>query len=245
MSRPASRLTPIGRFADASNGTFLVQDEDGVHWVYKPVVGEAPLVDFPPGTLGRREVAAYTISEELGLGLVPETLWADGPFGEGSIQRWIEGEPTGLIGLVPPEALTEQWHPILAAETDDGAPIVLAHRDDEHLRQMALFDALLNNADRKASHVIASGERLFGVDHGLCLHTEPKLRTVLWGWRGVPFTESEHRLLVRAASLSAPLAPGLAEDEWESLAGRAQSLVDKAVFPSPAGTWRDVPWPPL
>ncbi len=245
MSDPTGRLTPVGRLAHASNGTFLVRDEDGVFWVYKPVAGEAPLADFPPGTLGRREVAAYAISEELGLGIVPETLWVDGPFGEGSMQRWVDGEPTGLIGLVPPEAVTELWHPILAAETDDGSPIVLAHRDDERLRRMALFDALLNNADRKASHVIADGERLFGVDHGLCLHAEPKLRTVLWGWCGVPFTESEQGILVRAASLDAPLVPGLAEEEWESLATRAQSLVDKAVFPSPFGTWRDVPWPPL
>ena len=125
--------------------------------------------------------------------LVPLTVWVDGPLGEGSAQQWVEGGATDLIDLLRPEDLTEAWLPILSAVTEDDQPVVLAHRDDPRLRAVALFDALLNNADRKASHLIDRGGALAGVDHGVSLHVEGKLRTVIWGWAGDPLSPEELR----------------------------------------------------
>ncbi len=245
MTSPTGELTLIGRLVDASNGTFLAADEAQRSWVYKPVAGEAPLWDFPAGTLSRREVAAYELSKTLGLDVVPPTVWIDGPLGEGSAQAWIEGEPTELIDLLQPEELTEGWLPILAARTEDDKPVILAHRDDPRLRRVALFDALLNNSDRKASHLIADGERIAGVDHGVSLHIDDKLRTVLWGWAGDPITPDEQSLVALVASLGGPLAPGLGDEEWEALTARAEAILAEGELPRPSGRWPGVPWPPL
>ena len=154
MTGPAGRLRVVGRLVDASNATLLTLDEDERRWVYKPVIGEAPLWDFPSATLSRREVAAYALSETLGFSLVPETVWVDGPLGEGSAQAWVDGDTSDLVDLLRPEVITAEWLPVLAAQLSDGSPIVLAHRDDAQLRRVALFDALLNNSDRKAGHLL-------------------------------------------------------------------------------------------
>lgn len=245
MTGPVGDLDLVGRLVDASNGTFLGVDQDRRAWVYKPVAGEAPLWDFPKGTLGRREVAAYALSEVLGLDVVPPTVWIDGPLGEGSAQAWVKGEPTELIDLLDPELLDEGWLPILSATTEDDEPVVLAHRDDPRLRAVALFDVLLNNADRKASHLIADGEHILGVDHGVSLHVDHKLRTVLWGWAGSPLSDEEARQTSLAAAVSAPLAPGLDDDEWAALTRRAERLLAEGAFPRPSGRWPSIPWPPL
>lgn len=245
MSGPAGRLRLVGRLTDASNATFLAADEAEAHWVYKPVAGEAPLWDFPEATLSRREVAAYAVSEALGFGVVPTTVWCDGPLGEGSAQAWVEGEPTDLIGLLPPEELTADWLPVLAVSTEDGDPLVLAHRDDPRLRAVALFDVLVNNADRKASHLIADGDAVRGVDHGVSLHVDPKLRTVLWGWTGDQLTAEELALVKSVASLGAPLAPGLDDEEWAALVDRASGLFAAGEMPRPGRERPAIPWPPL
>ena len=127
--------------------------------VYKPVRGERPLDDFPDGTLGRREVAAHTLSEATGWGIVPPTVLREGPFGEGMVQLWIDVDPA-----------VDPWE--------------LVQASDPALRSMAVFDAVVNNADRKVGHILPTGGHLYGVDHGICFSDEPKLRTVLWNWRG-------------------------------------------------------------
>lgn len=245
MTGPVGDLRVVGRLVDASNATFLAVDGQDTRWVYKPVAGEAPLWDFPTGTLGRREVAAYSLARELAVDLVPLTVWVDGPLGEGSAQRWVEGGATDLIDLLRPEDLTDAWLPILSAVTEDDQPVVLAHRDDPRLRAVALFDALLNNADRKASHLIDRGGALAGVDHGVSLHVEGKLRTVIWGWAGDPLSQEELDLVARAAAVTGPLAPGLADEEWEALVARAEALLASGSMPVPGGRWPGIPWPPL
>lgn len=245
MTSPAGALRLVGRLVDASNGTFLAVDDDARHWVYKPVSGEAPLWDFPMGTLGLREVGAYELSEWLGFGVVPTTVWADGPLGEGSAQRWVDGSPTALIDLLEPASVDGTWLPVLKGLSAEDLPVVLAHRDDPALRALALFDVLLNNSDRKASHVIADGNRLRGVDHGVSLHLEPKLRTVLWGWAGTALTDGELALCRRAAGLTHPLAPGLADEEWEAVAARAEGLLAEGAMPEPSQRWPSIPWPPM
>lgn len=238
-------LTLLGRLLGASNETFLVEDEAAAIWVYKPVAGEHPLWDFPDGTLGRREVAAYEISDALGLDLVPLTFWGDGPLGEGSLQRFIDGEISDTVDLLPPEELTEEWLPVASGLDEHRRPVVLAHRDDARLRRMALFDALINNSDRKAGHIIAAGDQLYGVDHGVGMHVDDKLRTVLWGFAGTPLDDDELALVREAEGIVEPLAPGLHDDEWEALRERARTLAEEGAFPAPSEHWPSIPWPPF
>lgn len=242
---PAGELIAKGRLVDASNATFLAVDEAEKLWLYKPVAGEAPLWDFPDGTLGRREVAAYAVSAAAGFDVVPPTVWVDGPFGEGSAQEWLDGTATALVDLIAPEALTRDWLPVLEARTQADEPVLLAHRDDPRLRRIALFDVLVNNADRKASHLIEADVRVAGVDHGVTFHVEDKLRTVLWGWAGSPLSEAELALVARVAALNEAPAPGLDDDEWAALTARAEAILAAGSLPLPSGRWPAIPWPPL
>lgn len=177
-----SELTVIGRIRSASNATFLCEVQntsgEGVHCVYKPVRGEQPLWDFPDGTLAGREVATYLISAELGWNVVPYTVFRDGPAGVGMVQQWIhepelaEGAPD-LVDICLPEAIPSGYLPILRALDADGAEIVLVHADDSLLRRMAVFDTLVNNADRKGGHILRGADGgVYGVDHGICLHAQ-------------------------------------------------------------------------
>ncbi|SDL32518.1 SCO1664 family protein [Tessaracoccus oleiagri] len=242
---PAGELRLLGRLVDASNETYLVADEEEASWVYKPVAGEQPLWDFPDETLGRREVAAYAISEALGLGIVPRTVWGDGPLGEGSLQRFVDGVISDVVDLIHPEQVTEHWLPVASGFDQDRRPVVLVHRDDPRLRRMALFDALVNNSDRKAGHIIEADGALFGVDHGVSLHVDDKLRTVLWGFANQPFTDEELDVAERCAGLGEPLAPGLADEEWAALKARARRLAEAGAFPGPTTGWPAIPWPPF
>ena len=235
----------LGRLLGASNHTFLAEDPSGEQWVYKPYAGERPLWDFPDGPLGRREVAAYALSEHLGLGVVPETLWGEGEFGEGSLQRYIDGKVTDSVDVITPDALTERWLPVATGEDGQGNPVVLVHRDDTRLRRMALFDVICNNSDHKAGHLIESKGRIFGVDHGVTFHVENKLRTVLWGFAGVPLDDEELAVAAAAASIEHALSEGLHDDEWDAVRTRARGLLVDGTFPQPGTDWPSIPWPPF
>lgn len=250
-------LTVIGRIRSASNATFLCEAQgnagDGVHCVYKPVRGERPLWDFPDGTLAGREVAAYLISAELGWNVVPYTVFRDGPAGVGMVQRWIH-EPElaegalDLVDICLPEAVPANYLPILRALDADGAEIVLVHADDNLLRRMAVFDTLVNNADRKGGHILRGADGgVYGVDHGICLHAEDKLRTVLWGWAGKPVEPDLVADVVRLAEalqedLGATLAAHITTDEVTALRQRAAMMLDEPVMPMPDRN-RPIPWP--
>jgi hypothetical protein len=194
--------------------------------VYKPVRGERPLDDFPDGTLCRREVAAYLVSEASGWAIVPPTVLRDGPFGEGMAQLWID--------------------------VDDGADVVaMVVEDDPRLRRIALFDAIVNNTDRKGGHLLPiPGGHVFGVDHGVCFSPVPKLRTVLWGWRGRPIKPEELAVVeqVREAldgGLGLALRDVLSRVEVEATVRRTDRLIETKRFPRPSPTWPAVPWPPF
>lgn len=204
-----------------------VADRQPIDVVYKPTAGEQPLRDFPIGTLTRREVAAYLVSQVTGWEIVPPTVLRDGPFGEGMVQIWI--------------------HP------DDEADVVaMIVDDDERLRPMAVFDAIVNNTDRKGGHILPlkSGE-IRGVDHGVCFSTYPKLRTVLWGWRGEPLAPEELAVVVRvrdelrSGNLRDALHELLAADEVAATLSRAEELLASGRFPEPPVDWPAVPWPPF
>jgi uncharacterized repeat protein (TIGR03843 family) len=246
-----------GRLADASNTTLrALVTFDGVtaRCVYKPIRGERPLWDFPDGTLAGREVAAYEVSEATGWGVVPPTVMRDGPLGEGACQLWIDetrDDSAVRVGFVKADALPDGWLTIAAAEDDDGEAYLLAHADDDELGRMAIFDAVINNADRKGGHVLYTrAGALRGVDHGVCFHVDDKLRTVLWGWVGRPLPEPATAVLIALrADLSGPLGERLcallAPDEVEATVSRVDRLLAAGVFPSPRPGRPAVPWPPI
>ncbi|MGD0373332.1 MAG: SCO1664 family protein [Streptosporangiaceae bacterium] len=220
-----------GRLVMASNETFyctLRHGEREAACVYKPVAGERPLWDFPSGTLAGREVAAYQVSEAAGWHLVPPTVYRDGPFGPGMCQLWVDADPS--VDLVA-----------LARRTDHGA-----------LREMAVFDAVVNNADRKIGHLLPTADgALFGCDHGVCFGEDYKLRTVLWQWRGKSLPGSAVDALgvlqraLAADGLGAKLGRWLAPGEVTATRQRIDLLLRHRVHPYPPDDWPAVPWPPV
>ena len=255
-------LELIGQIRSASNATLVcdaVVGETSVRCVYKPVRGEQPLWDFPDGTLAGREVASYLVSEALGWSVIPVTLLRDGPFGPGMVQRWIDtpepsdGLPTRLdvVDLCSPDLVPEGWKVILSAIDARGEDVVLVHADDPRLQRMAVLDVLINNADRKGGHVLEGLDgQVYGVDHGICLHSDDKLRTVLWGWAGdnIPahLLEDVGGLLDALREKPSPLQEKLrgliTAAEIEALAMRAAIMLGDPVMPD-ANRSRPIPWP--
>jgi uncharacterized repeat protein (TIGR03843 family) len=219
--------------------------------VYKPQAGERPLWDFTEGTLGRREVATYSIAEQLGWGVVPPTVWReDGPLGPGMVQLWIEAvDEPGLVDLVSPGEVPEAWSPIVEGEDSHGSPIVLVHSADPDLERIAALDAIVNNADRKGGHLLRDGAgQVWAIDHGVTLAGEDKLRTVLWGWAGRPIRPdllADMALLERAWETGLPTDVMAALDPLEitELRRRLTGLVTNGLMPVPGGEWPVLPWP--
>lgn len=218
-------LSVEGRFVDASNATLFaksVLEEIEVSVIYKPIAGERPLWDFPDGHLAGREVSAYLLSEELGLHLVPYTILREGPFGPGMVQEWIEiDEELDIVEIA------QSTHPAI--------------------RAMALFDAIINNTDRKYGHILPkSNEEIFGCDHGVTFHEDPKLRTVLWQFTNEKFTRAERKIIENAIEVSkALLSEHLTDREIEALIERSRQLLERGAFPEPSQDWPAVPWPPF
>jgi uncharacterized repeat protein (TIGR03843 family) len=244
-----------GRIMPASNATYLAEavlDDVRLPCVYKPVAGERPLWDFPHGTLAGREVAAYVVSEALGWHVVPLTLLRDGPHGSGMVQVWCEPDPVVeavdlcAAGQVPPG-----FRHVLDASDGEGHPVSLVHEDSVALRRMAVFDVLVNNADRKGGHVLAmtDGHR-YGVDHGVSFHVENKLRTVLWGWAEEPLEADDREAVSELAArvrddrrLRGALARLISAREVQALESRTLRLLRRGRMPSPSGSWPSIPWP--
>ncbi|HEY6934600.1 MAG TPA: SCO1664 family protein [Marmoricola sp.] len=242
-----------GRIMPASNHTFLVQlgqGETSVTAVYKPVSGERPLWDFAEGSLAGREYAAWLVSECTRWRVVPPTTVREGPAGRGMVQLWQEpDEDQAPVDLVPEGEVPEGYLHVLDAFDHHDRPVSLVHEDSPALRRMAVFDAVVNNTDRKGGHVLAmqDGHR-FGVDHGVCFHAEDKLRTVLWGWAGARLDEEEVAGVERVLcglddSLGEQLHDLLSRAEVRALRERCHRLLAMRRFPLPAGGWPSIPWP--
>jgi uncharacterized repeat protein (TIGR03843 family) len=238
------KLEIEGRLVDASNATLYCTIRPGrldgsgvkesrngrtaIACVYKPIAGERPLWDFPAGTLAGREVAAYAVSRAAGWDVVPPTVMRDGPFGPGMCQLWIDHDP-------------------------DMDLIALSRRTDHPaLRDMAVFDAVVNNADRKIGHLLPMPDgHLYGCDHGVCFAEDYKLRTVLWQWRGKTLPRRSIEALRRlrsqltGGSLDAELSTLLTAREIAAIRIRIDTLLKHRVHPYPPADWPAVPWPPI
>jgi uncharacterized repeat protein (TIGR03843 family) len=224
----AGTLELVGRLRYSSNGAFLAEaSADGVTVpaVYKPRRGERPLWDFPDGTLCRREVAAYELSRTLGWGIVPVTvLRDDGPLGEGAVQRFVDHDPE------------EHYFTLLEQHAD-------------RFRRFAVFDVLVNNADRKGGHCLRSRPdgAILGIDHGLTFHPAWKLRTVIWDFGGERIDPVIADDVCRVAQLDAaivePLTPLLSPLELEAMRQRAAELLTTGTLPEPEPGYHSVPWP--
>ena len=217
-----SSLEVVGRLVDASNASLLCSLEDGTQVIYKPIAGERPLWDFPDGNLASREVAAFYISELGDFAIVPKTVLRDGPFGMGAVQAWID--------------------------TDESFDVTdLASSSNLRIREMALFDALINNADRKFGHILyIDDSNILGCDHGVSFHTENKLRTVLWQFADTPLKPEEIAKVgkVLDALDEKYLESLLTRSEIEAFIDRARFLLEIGKFPMPNPNWPPVPWPP-
>jgi uncharacterized repeat protein (TIGR03843 family) len=239
-----------GRLVDASNATLYCTIRTGrpagrtaketknlknarrkqatIACVYKPIAGERPLWDFPAGTLAGREVAAYAVSRAAGWDVVPPTVMRDGPFGPGMCQLWIDYD----------------------ADVD---LIALSRRTDHAgLRDMAVFDAVVNNADRKIGHLLPMADgHLYGCDHGVCFAEDYKLRTVLWQWRGKSLPRRSVETLRRldaeltGGTLAAELSGLLTASEIDATRMRVETLIKHRIHPYPPTDWPAVPWPPV
>jgi hypothetical protein len=219
-------LELVGRITWASNATFLgrVRAEGReLAVVYKPRAGERPLWDFPAGTLCLREVAAYRVSESLGWQIVPPTTFREGPLGEGMVQRFVDHDPGRHY-------------------------LVLRDLYPGRFRQFAAFDAVVNNADRKAGHCLEDPEgHVWGVDHGVTFHADPKLRTVIWDFAGRPLEGELEADLARLGAdlehgLGSRLAGLLSGRELEALRSRVEALRLTGVLPAPGDRY-PYPWP--
>ena len=219
-----------GQFLWGSNYTLFVKvcvGEETIQAVYKPTRGERPLWDFPTATLALREVAAYVVSEELGWQLVPPTIYRmDGPLGPGSLQLYMDHDENYHYFNFSPE-------------------------DRQRLRPTALFDFIINNADRKGGHILkGTDEHLWLIDHGICFHEEPKLRTVIWDFAGEPLPDNLCVALHRFRDQLQPeqgaytaLEPYLTSREITALTRRTDRLLNANVFPRAPRNSRPYPWP--
>jgi hypothetical protein len=220
-------LQVTGRLVDASNATLYAtatHQDQSITCIYKPIAGERPLWDFSDGCLAHREYAAFLVSSYMDFNLVPLTILRDGPYGFGMVQQWVDID-----------------------ESIDLAKFFAT--DHPQLRSMALFDAIINNTDRKIGHLLPlDGETVFGCDHGVTFHVDDKLRTVLWQWADEPFTSGEIALLKKAQSslsgeLGQLLTPLLTEREIAQTMRRVADLLSSGTFPLPNPDWPAVPWP--
>jgi len=223
-------LQVAGRLVDASNATLYCTVEtaaESMICIYKPRAGERPLWDFPSGTLSLREVAAYQISEALGWGIVPPTVWRDGPVGPGMVQQWVDVDQD--IDLVE-----------------------LVRSDREDLQRIAVFDVVINNSDRKGGHILPTpGGRLFGIDHGVAFSVESKVRTLLWQWEGdlvpKPVLDDLQRLAraLDAGQVRDTLRALLSSAEVAAVERRVDQLLVGKRHPGPSPDWPAIPWPPF
>jgi hypothetical protein len=222
----SGEIVVVGRLVDASNATLLANIKDSdpkIEIIYKPIAGERPLWDFPDGDLASREYSAFLLSLMAGFDLVPLTVLRDGPFGHGMVQEWIDIDETVDV-------------------------VEYGQSNDDQLRKLALFDSVINNADRKFGHLLLDKQGVLkGCDHGISFHTEDKLRTVIWQFSSLQFNSEEIILLNKVIDLNLEqiFNEYLTASEINALRQRVDDLLSTGMFPEPSQIRPAVPWPPV
>ena len=241
-----------GLIPDSSNGALKVlisKSGKNMHAIIKPEVSIRPLWDFPEMDLNNREYATYLLDRALELNYVPETVMRNVKgIGKSLIQEWVDESDNDLIIVKSPEDIPQDYLKVLQGYDELNKLITLAHKDDRDLRNLCLFDLVINNADRKGGHLLVdSGNKMWAIDHGVSWHQEAKIRPVLWGLIGVDFNREDLNLLEKAKDVLQAWKEEefvyLSEIEIEQANKRTEDLLKGNAFPQPGDQWPAVPWP--
>jgi uncharacterized repeat protein (TIGR03843 family) len=247
-----SDFSVIGQITSASNVALLLEntsDKNGFKAIYKPKSGIRELWDFPKNDLVEREYASYLLSRESELNLIPPTVIREiSDFGEGMVQKWIEDSKIKSVGIFKYDEVPVEFLTVLEANDGQANLVKVAVADSPWLDSLTIFDAIINNSDRKGSHILTdpSGEN-WAIDHGVTWHLDNKLRTVLWAKAGESLSASAiltMQKIEKGLSESTNLLSNyLSQDEIEQAANRLKQIATTGLFPLPQGDWPAIPWP--
>jgi uncharacterized repeat protein (TIGR03843 family) len=241
-----------GLIPDSSNGALKVlvsNSKQSVEAIIKPEVSIRPLWDFPDLDLNNREYATYLLDRELNLNYVPDTVMRNVEgIGKSLIQEWVTESDNDLIIVKSPEDIPEEYLKVLQGYDELNKLITLAHKNNRDLRNLCLFDLVINNADRKGGHLLMdSANKMWAIDHGVSWHFESKIRTVLWGWIDETFNDQDIALLNNAKKVIQTWKEEefiyLSKEEIEQAIKRVEGLLKENAFPQPGDQWPAVPWP--
>lgn len=243
---------PVGRITTASNGALLLSskdDENKMRAIFKPKIGIRQLWDFPNDDLIERELASYLLSKASGANFIPPTIIREvKPYGEGIVQYWIEAAKVEAVKVFSPNAIQSGFNEVLQANDSAGELVSVATLDSDWLRLLLLFDAVINNADRKGSHILTDeSQRMWAIDHGVTWHKENKLRTILWANAAEKLNQSHtdflNTLTQALESEFDTLVKLLSPQEVASAFARLENIKETGEFPVPSQKWPAIPWP--
>lgn len=245
-------ISIIGMIPESTNGAIKITIDSAssqIQAILKPDVSIRELWDFPNQDLNDREYATYLLSQEINLNVVPETVIKEiEGVGRALIQEWVIETANDLVIVKSPDDIPEDYLKIIQGYDQLNKLITVAHKDDQTLRKISLFDLIINNADRKGGHLITDDKNsIWAIDHGVTWHEENKIRTVLWGWIGQNFNSDEIEMLKSSLSVLKRWEVNdfeyLSKIEILSAKERVEKLLENEIFPSPTGDWPAVPWP--
>jgi len=241
-----------GLIPDSSNGALKVKTfwkEHEIDALIKPNVSVRALWDFPDRDLNNREYATFLFDRELGLNLVPETALRNiKGISQCLVQEWIHEAKNDLVIVKSPEEIPSHYKTVLQGYDELNKLITLAHKNTVEIRNLCLFDLIINNADRKGGHLLLDdSNKMWAIDHGVTWHEESKIRTVLWGWIGEKLNKADLEFLSKAEKVltkwSASEFEYLKKEEIDAALTRVRSLLNGGIFPQPGDQWPAVPWP--
>lgn len=244
----SDQIFEVYEIASASNSAYKIIFKSGNSSLYKPASGEQPLWDFSAGTLMYRELVAYHLYSFLGVKVPATKIWENGPVGPGVIQDWVavsDDEEDFFKITLSDKDLGDEWLGSFVGIDQTGVSVKLWHKDLPQLRRIAFADLIMNNADRKASHVLQSNSNFYAIDHGLCFHSEDKIRTIFWGWGDEMFSQQEMQLLSKLDSYlqNFQLLKYLNSEEVVSLRERVKYFQDLGRFSNVPNHRSALPWP--
>jgi uncharacterized repeat protein (TIGR03843 family) len=238
-------IVNIHKIKTASNAAFRIEILSGEAFIYKPVSGERPLWDFQAGTLLNRELLSAIFFDEMDIPIPRTRLLQNGPYGIGLLQDWITPADSDFFKILPADLEVAGWLKSFRGYDHNDLEVVLWHQANDLIRSIVFGDLVINNADRKGSHLLKSSDLIYPIDHGLTFHHEPKLRTIFWGWAGEAFKPTELSKLRSIENLvGAPWMTDLISGiEIEALLDRVQKIISFGGFPAPPLDRAALPWP--